>query len=65
MMFSYSLSFPFDSFHLRYITEASTFAGLNVFGSLSREMTLNRMVLFADGGDKEDGELERWKANSK
>lgn len=45
-MFSYSLSFPFDSFHRRYMTEASTFAGLNVFGSLSSEMTLNRMVLF-------------------
>ena len=36
MMFSYSLSFPLLSFHLRYITDASTLAGLDVFGSFSK-----------------------------
>ena len=36
MMFSYSLSLPLLSFHLLYITLASTFAGLEVFGSFSR-----------------------------
>lgn len=46
MMLSYSLSFPFDSLKRLYITEASTLAGENVFGSLSKEMTLRRMVLF-------------------
>lgn len=44
-MLSYSLSFPFDSLKRLYITEASTLAGENVFGSLSKEMTLRRMVL--------------------
>ena len=36
MMFSYSLSLPRLSFHLRYITDASTFAGLEVFGSFNK-----------------------------
>lgn len=45
MMSVYSRSFPLLSFHLRYITEASTLAGENVLGSLSSEMTLSRMVL--------------------
>lgn len=45
MISAYSLSFPLLSLHLRYMTEASTLAGENVFGSFSREMTLNRIVL--------------------
>ena len=36
IMFSYSLSLPLLSFHLLYITLASTLAGLDVFGSFSR-----------------------------
>lgn len=44
IMFGYSLSRPFESLHRRYITLASTFAGLNVFGSLSNEITDRRMV---------------------
>lgn len=43
----YSRSFPLLSFHLRYITEASTLAGENVLGSFSSEITLRRMVLAA------------------
>ena len=42
---SYSLSVPFDSFHRRYITDASTLAGENVFGSFNNEITLRRIVL--------------------
>lgn len=45
MMFSYSLSLPFDSLHFLYITEASTFAGEKVFGSFSREIMLSNIVL--------------------
>ena len=45
MIFSYSLSLPFDSLHLRNMTEASTLAGENVFGSLRSEITLRRIVL--------------------
>lgn len=45
MMSVYSRSFPLLSFHLRYITEASTLAGENVLGSFSSEITLSRMVL--------------------
>lgn len=41
----YSRSFPLLSFHLRYITDASTLAGENVLGSFSSEITLRRMVL--------------------
>lgn len=44
IIFSYSLSRPFESLQRRYITEASTLAGLNVLGSFSREMTDNRIV---------------------
>lgn len=44
MIFSYSLSRPLLSRHRRYITEASTLAGLKVFGSLSNEITLNSIV---------------------
>lgn len=47
MMSVYSRSFPLLSFHLRYITEASTLAGENVLGSFSSEITLSRMVLAA------------------
>ena len=42
---SYSLSLPLESLHRLYITEASTFAGENVFGSLSSEIILRRIVL--------------------
>lgn len=45
MMFSYSLSFPFESFHFLYMTEASTLAGENVLGSFKREIILSRIVL--------------------
>ena len=45
IVFSYSPSFPFESLHLRNITEASTLAGENVFGSFNREITLNNIVL--------------------
>ena len=45
MMFSYSLSLPFESFHLRYMTEASTLAGLYVFGSFRRLTTDKSIVL--------------------
>ena len=45
MISSYSLSAPLDSFHRRYITEASTLAGEKVFGSFKREITLNNIVL--------------------
>merc|ERR1712002_868180 len=45
MIFSYSLSLPLLSFHLLYITLASTLAGLEVLGSLSRLTTLSRIVL--------------------
>lgn len=45
MMVSYSLSLPFESLNLLYITEASTLAGENVFGSLSSEIILRRIVL--------------------
>lgn len=44
IIFSYSLSRPLESLQRRYITEASTLAGLNVFGSLSREITDKSMV---------------------
>lgn len=45
IIFSYSLSFPLDSFQRRYITEASTLAGENVFGSFNNDMTLSKIVL--------------------
>ena len=51
---SYSLSFPLDSLHLRYLTEASTLAAEKVLGSFSNEITLNRIVLhgkISEGGD--------------
>lgn len=44
MIFSYSLSRPFDSLQRRYITDASTLAGLNVFGSFNSDITLNNIV---------------------
>lgn len=44
IIFSYSLSRPLESLHLRYITLASTFAGENVFGSFSKDITLSRIV---------------------
>lgn len=56
MIFSYSLSFPFDSFHLLYITDASTLAGLEVFGSLRSETTDRRMVrIFCVGFHRSQG----------
>ena len=45
MIFSYSLSLPLESFHLLNITEASTLAGLNVFGSFNKLTTDNNIVL--------------------
>lgn len=45
IIFSYSLSFPLESLQRRYITEASTLAGLNVFGSFNKEMTDSKIVL--------------------
>lgn len=39
MMFSYSLSLPLESRQRRYMTLASTLAGLKVLGSFSSEMT--------------------------
>lgn len=45
MISAYSLSFPLLSLHLRNMTEASTLAGEKVLGSLSREITLSRIVL--------------------
>lgn len=45
MISMYSLSLPLLSLHLRYMTDASTLAGEKVLGSLSREITLRRMVL--------------------
>ena len=44
-IFSYSLSFPFESLHFLNITEASTLAGENVLGSFNKEITLKRIVL--------------------
>lgn len=44
-IFGYSLSFPLLSFHLLYITLASTFAGLNVLGSFNSEITDSNIVL--------------------
>lgn len=44
IIFGYSLSFPFDSRHLRYITDASTLAGENVFGSFNNDITDNKTV---------------------
>lgn len=51
MMSVYSRSFPLLSFHFLYITEASTLAGEKVLGSLSREITLRRMVLGGVGAE--------------
>ncbi len=45
MIFSYSLSFPFESFHRRNMTEASTLAGLKVLGSFNKLTTDNKIVL--------------------
>ncbi len=47
MISTYSRSLPLLSLHLRYMTEASTFAGEKVFGSFSSEITLSKMVLEA------------------
>lgn len=44
MIFGYSLSLPWESRHLRYITEASTLAGEYVFGSFNNEITDNKIV---------------------
>lgn len=44
-MLGYSLSFPWESLHFLYITDASTFAGEKVFGSFSNEITDSRIVL--------------------
>lgn len=44
IIFGYSLSFPWESLHLLYITLASTFAGEYVLGSFNREITDNKIV---------------------
>lgn len=44
IIFGYSLSFPCESLHLLYITDASTFAGEYVFGSFNSEITDNKIV---------------------
>lgn len=44
IILGYSLSLPCESRHLRYITDASTLAGENVFGSFKREITDNKIV---------------------
>lgn len=49
MISAYSLSFPLLSLHFLNITEASTLAGEKVLGSLSNEITLNRIVLETGG----------------
>lgn len=43
-MFGYSLSLPWESRHFLYITDASTFAGEYVFGSLSSDITDSNIV---------------------
>lgn len=45
---AYSLSLPLLSLHLRNMTDASTLAGEKVLGSLSREITLSRIVLMME-----------------
>lgn len=45
IIFGYSLSFPCESRHFLYITDASTFAGENVFGSFKSDITDNKIVL--------------------
>jgi len=45
IIFSYSLSFPFESLQRLYITDESTFAGLNVLGSFNSEITESKIVL--------------------
>lgn len=52
MISAYSLSFPLLSLHFLNITEASTLAGEKVLGSLSNEITLNRIVLETGGGER-------------
>lgn len=60
-MFSYSLSRPLLSLHLRYIIEASTLAGLKVFGSLSSEITLSSIVrTFCVGFQRSHGNSPDW-----
>lgn len=44
IIFGYSLSLPWESRHLRYITDASTLAGEYVFGSFSNEITDSKIV---------------------
>jgi hypothetical protein len=51
IIFSYSLSFPFESLQRLYITDASTFAGLNVLGSFNNEITDSRIVLEKQNGN--------------
>lgn len=61
IIFSYSLSFPLDSLHLLYMTDASTLAGLKVLGSLSREITLSKIVLtFWVGFQRSQGSSPDW-----
>lgn len=50
MISAYSLSLPLLSLHFLNMTEASTFAGEKVLGSLSKEITLSRIVLGGEAG---------------
>lgn len=45
MISTYSRSLPLLSLHLRYMTDASTFAGEKVLGSFSSDITLSKIVL--------------------
>lgn len=61
IMFSYSLSRPFESLHRLYMTEASTLAGLKVFGSLSSDITLSKIVrTFWVGFQRSQGNSPDW-----
>ena len=44
IMLAYSMSLPAESLQRRYIIEASTFAGEEVFGSFSSDITDSRIV---------------------
>lgn len=57
IIFSYSLSLPLESFHRLYMMEASTLAGLNVFGSFKREITESNTVLLIEEKIKQNQTL--------
>lgn len=57
---AYSLSLPLLSLHLRNMTDASTFAGEKVLGSLSREITLSRIVLMMEEQHQTHRQMRTW-----